>query len=318
MEGLAEVEAQNKAAAKQKTQPKVLAVASGKGGVGKTMVGFGFAWYLAKVGYRVTAIDVDYGVGNLHLSAGIGRVERSLDDFFRGRVDDLSGIAVSLEDNPKLSIVPAGGRTNSSMSVGTDRKQALIDRLQDIDADLVMLDIGAGAGDDNIDYFLAADYQLAVATADLSAMTALLAFLKKAQIHHVLRQMATASSSLATLEQSDYSNISEIFMAVSRIHGDELGRAMVQEALRIFEPAVVLNRVSDGDLLQVQRVSKNLMRHLQAGATVMGTVPEDEAITRCRRRGQNLLLTEPQSPAAKALAAVASKWHETMMTEPLL
>ena len=48
-----------------------VAVASGKGGVGKTSIAINVALSLAKMGYRTCLLDTDFGVANAHILLGI-------------------------------------------------------------------------------------------------------------------------------------------------------------------------------------------------------------------------------------------------------
>ena len=57
----------------------VIAVASGKGGTGKTSVTGGVAAALARAGQRVLCIDMDIGLRNLDISLGLS--DRALMDF---------------------------------------------------------------------------------------------------------------------------------------------------------------------------------------------------------------------------------------------
>jgi len=52
----------------------VLAIASGKGGVGKTNVAVNLAVALARLGYRVGLLDADFGLGNVDVLLGLAPV----------------------------------------------------------------------------------------------------------------------------------------------------------------------------------------------------------------------------------------------------
>ena len=49
----------------------VLAVTSGKGGVGKTNVAINVAVALARLGHRVGVLDADFGLGNIDVLLGL-------------------------------------------------------------------------------------------------------------------------------------------------------------------------------------------------------------------------------------------------------
>ena len=70
---------------------RVVAVASGKGGVGKSLVAANVGIFLATLGKRVTLIDCAFGTPNLHLFAGVARPLHSLAE------------AVATDGGPKLA-----------------------------------------------------------------------------------------------------------------------------------------------------------------------------------------------------------------------
>lgn len=121
---------------------KGIAVASGKGGVGKTNLVANVAFKLAESGNRLLVFDADMGLGNIHILLGV------VPKFNVGHV--LTGskkLREILIDGPGgIKILPAstGNRKYSEMSV--EEKLVLkteLEALQD-DFDYILFDIGAG------------------------------------------------------------------------------------------------------------------------------------------------------------------------------
>src|SRR3712207_5177949 len=50
---------------------QIWAIGGGKGGVGKSLIASSISIALARMGYRVIAIDLDLGGANLHTSLGV-------------------------------------------------------------------------------------------------------------------------------------------------------------------------------------------------------------------------------------------------------
>lgn len=290
--------------------PQCIAFASGKGGVGKTLVSLGMGWYLTRLGYRVVVADLDFGVGNLQLSAGLGKLEHSLDAFVRGRVEDLNRLLSPVPNNDKLSILAGAGKRSSATGLKPARKQALLEALRGLSANLVVFDLGAGCSADTLDYFHAADHRIVVGTPDLASMTALATFLKKAHIRALVNHLTASDPMLACLGAREFTHVSEVYAAIEDEAPGRYGAKELRSMIKASHPAVVLNRVGPGDEAQAQRIGRNLAQQFGAEAQVIGRLPEDEAVTRCRRAGRNLFYHEPRCAFALAMGTCANRWHE--------
>ena len=69
--------------------PTIISVASGKGGVGKSMTVSNLGLLLARKGQRVILVDMDIGGANLHILFGMFHPPSTLTDFFTNRLTNL-------------------------------------------------------------------------------------------------------------------------------------------------------------------------------------------------------------------------------------
>ena len=67
-----------------RTHPKLIAIASGKGGVGKTWLSITLAQALSALGQRVLLFDGDLGLANIDIQLGLNP-ERDLGDVISGK-----------------------------------------------------------------------------------------------------------------------------------------------------------------------------------------------------------------------------------------
>ncbi len=63
-----------------------LAVASGKGGVGKTSIAVNLSLAMAQIGRRVTLLDADFGMANAHILLGVNPEHFIIDAIINGKV----------------------------------------------------------------------------------------------------------------------------------------------------------------------------------------------------------------------------------------
>lgn len=174
----------SKTTTKEKTKAPVfrqgrnlLAVASGKGGVGKTWFSVTLAHALSKMGKKVLLFDGDLGLANVDVQLGL-MPKRDLNDVIRGRLS-LDKVVQEYEDGG-FDIV-AGRSGQASLSALPSQRLALLrDQLLEVaeDYDVVIADLGAGV-DRTVRMFSAtATKTVLITTDEPTSLTDAYAFIK--------------------------------------------------------------------------------------------------------------------------------------------
>ena len=145
----------------------VIAVASGKGGTGKTSITGGVASALALLGRRVLCVDMDVGLRNLDIALGLS--DRALMDFSDvalGRCP-LARAAVDHPNLKGLSLLTAPMSLPAGLTA--DRVRALLEQAR-AEYDYIFIDAPAGLGPGFQLAVCGADRALVVATSDASSL----------------------------------------------------------------------------------------------------------------------------------------------------
>jgi flagellar biosynthesis protein FlhG len=157
--------------------PRVIAIASGKGGVGKTWFSITLAHALAQQGRRILLFDADLGLANVDIQLGLTPT-LDLADVIAGR----ASIAQAALRHPEGGFHILAGRSGSGMfsSLQPAVLEQTLAALRDTTAqfDLVLLDLGAGLEHGVRRMAAFADTLLVVATEEPTSLTDAYAVLK--------------------------------------------------------------------------------------------------------------------------------------------
>ncbi len=276
----------------------ILSVASGKGGVGKSMVASNLGLLLSRKGKKVILVDLDIGGANLHILFGMFHPTSTLTDFLTNRIKTLEEAAHPINTISQLKLIPGTGETLITANLQHARKKRLIRHLQKLDADIVVVDVGAGTSYHTLDFFLLADYYLAVATPDPTSVLDLYRFIKLAAIRKVLTAFLARDPISEALLNKDFHSISDVLESVGRT--SESGMALAQEALQNFKPALILNRMTPRARINTLQLQQLLKQYVGTTLTVAGNIPEDPKVHDSILKYLPVVDFAPNSPAAQA------------------
>jgi flagellar biosynthesis protein FlhG len=289
---------------------KIVSVGGGKGGVGKSLVAASVGIDLARRGSRVVLVDCDLGGANLHTCLGIDPPQRTLSEFFGHGVDRLEDVLVPTRI-PNLSLASGALDHLDAANPNHAQKMRFIRHLWSLEADFVVLDLGAGTQKNTLDFFLLADHKVLVVAPEPSAVENAHRFVKAA----FWRRLRSASSIFGVAPQLDeildggrFRGPSEVLRAMGRVDA-ELGRQL-EEQMAAFCPRLVVNQARiprDFDL--GPGIVTAWRRHFGIAMDLLGTVEYDDDVWRTVRERRPLLMACPGGRAARSLARVARLIH---------
>ncbi|MDX5152457.1 MAG: P-loop NTPase [Acidiferrobacterales bacterium] len=300
----------------------IIPVAGGKGGTGKSITAANLSIALARRGHRVVAVDLDLGGSNLHSYLGLENTLSSIGDFLSQKNAELDDYLHSTPV-PNLRFLPGDGRTPFLANMGYTNKIKLIRRLHKIEADYVILDLGAGSTFNTLDHFSLAAHGLLVTTGDRTAMMGMLMFVKNFLYRVVSRNLKEFPEGLATwnrlLEQSNEQSPLTISQIIAEIETSDPDAAREIERLtRFYRPRLILNAGTHPDELtqKLNRASDAMRSMLGIDPEHFGFVFADPAVSESVEAGLPLLDYAPDSLAARSFSAIAGRipdmWQESI------
>jgi len=283
----------------------VWAIGGGKGGVGKTLVTANFAITLAKAGASVVLVDLDLGGANLHTCLGVDQSTKTLTDLFSPDVKNLNDIAVPTSI-PNLSLISGALDSLNVANLPHAQKQKLLNKLRQIPADYVLLDLGAGTSYNTLDFFLSADVGILVVLPEPTSIENAYRFIK-ASFYRKLKNIEylydARSFVDATMNQKNELGIrtpADLLASLEQQY-PEVG-SKVRSAFNNFDIKLVVNQArteTDSEIgFGIRNVCK---KYFGFNLDYLGCLEYDSAVWQSVRRRKPLTTEFPASPLVPSI-----------------
>ncbi|MBI3014029.1 MAG: MinD/ParA family protein [Candidatus Tectomicrobia bacterium] len=210
---------------------RVIAVTSGKGGVGKTNVVANLAYALTQLGLRVLVLDADLGLANLDVLLGLSP-KYTIQHVLRG---DRTLAEIMIPGVGGMMILPASSGVQSLAELSEAEKLGLLTELELLEEqyDVLLIDTGAGIAS-NVMYFnVAAQEVIVVVTPEPTSITDAYALMKVLALEYCERhfRLLVNNASTAAEAKEVYRKISAVADKYLEASIDFLGFIPYDEAL---------------------------------------------------------------------------------------
>jgi flagellar biosynthesis protein FlhG len=296
---------------------RIIAVGGAKGGVGKSLVAANIGVYLASLGKKTVLVDLDLGAANLHLYLGVWGLKYRIDDYLDKKVPDLASIAVPTQYGPLL--IGGGSSRLGSANLPHTRKLKMMRAIRKMDADYVILDLGASTTFNILDFFLLADAGLVMTTCDPAAYLDAYTFIKMALYRRLVRLFgaesvfhkfkdeqlqAVINGFVAPNDNNDARYISDL---LTQIEAQAPQRSyLVREAIAGFQPHLVVNMTQNRAEVNslIQRMQLVSQRMLNMRIECAGSIPSDRLIAKSAHDLKPEVASHPNGELARRIAQI--------------
>jgi MinD-like ATPase involved in chromosome partitioning or flagellar assembly len=282
----------------------MIAVAGGKGGVGKTTIAANLALAIGRTGRRVAVVDADLGAANLHTMFGVVHPKATIADFLDHRVDDLAEVLVPVANTVRLA---AGTSRPGAANINNAQKLRMLRSIARLDVDCVLVDVGAGTSFNVVDLVAAADLKLFVLTPQLPSVHNAFALLK-ACVHRAVRKLSSDETEQglidAALTNEGRARTIPQLLDVLRPMNHVLTER-VTDILGRFGTRLISNQVSNAtEGASLERISQLVHDQLQVRAPMVSTIPRTAALAGSLRPGAGSIV-ERHDPGYAAFDRIA-------------
>ncbi|MEM9424681.1 MAG: P-loop NTPase [Spirochaetota bacterium] len=291
---------------------QIIAIASGKGGVGKSMLSANLAVALGQNGKRVIAVDLDLGGSNLHLTLGTMGLPKGVGTYFDNPATSLREI-IYPTDYENLSIIPGESELPGIANVPPKPKQRLLDDLKRLDCDYLLLDLGAGTHYNTMDFFLLSGNGILITNPTLTATLNAYLFLKNSVFRIMGSNFNMGSMAYNYFKQlkKDGISLQKIYLTklldqISEIDPQSYEKMAI--GMSLLRPKMVLNMVNDPkDMQRANKLRSSCRQYLSVDLEHLGVIYYDEVQSRALNARLPVVAYKPQAIISQAIYRIADK-----------
>jgi flagellar biosynthesis protein FlhG len=291
---------------------KIIPIASGKGGVGKTVIAANLALVLSKDGKNSTIVDLDLGGSNLHTCLGLKNINPGIGNF-------LSGKGVSFKDliqktpYPYLRFIPGDVLVAGLTNLTLPQKKRIIRHIVKLEADYIIIDLGSGANTTVIDFFLISNSGFVVTTPQPTSIMNTYNFLKNLIFRYLQRALTPYSDAdeylrglLKERQPNSTPTIAQIVAAIKDKNREAGEKA--EKYLSALHPKLIINLADYPDNILIGEQLRDLIRkNLGLEVECMGLIYDDKTVKKALSESVPVLKFDSESLASRAIERIAQK-----------
>ena len=291
---------------------QVLPIASGKGGVGKSLFASNIAIALAQAGKKVVLADLDLGASNLHMILGTGSIKDGIGTFLSNTENEFKDIIFDT-DYRNLQFIPGDGEIPGMANLTNEQKTKLIRQLYLLEADYLILDLGAGTSFNTVDFFLSSSMGIIVTSPSLTATLNAYLFLK-----NVVFRLMTTSFKKDSWAGEYFEGLIQEGKSFQKIYIPKLIEKIKSEdfdsyttfikRMDVFKPMLVMNMLEDPkDSRKAAKIRRSCKEYLGVNLEHLGVIYFDHFQEIALNSRLPIIIYKPNSVLSQAVYRISDK-----------
>lgn len=290
---------------------QIIPIASGKGGVGKSLLSANLAITLGQAGKRVVLADLDLGASNLHLAIGHNVKNSSIGTYITEKTQFQNIIEPTEYEN--VSFIAGDSQIPGLTSLKAAQKAKLVRNFHSIDADFLILDLGAGTHQIILDMFLLSPQGILVTSPTVTATLDGYLFIKNCVFRLMYTTFKKGTPGRAFLDnlKKDSDKMKTMYIprlaeALKQI--DPQSAALFLSRLHQFRPRLVLNMIDDPkDADRAQRIRNSCTQYLGTELEYLGLMYRDQLQDKALASRLPVTVYKPNCVLSQGIRRIAEK-----------
>jgi len=297
---------------------RIIPIASGKGGVGKSLVAANIAVAFAQAGKSVVLADLDLGASNLHLVLGHHSPQMGIGTFLNNTKSNFADV-IANTDVRGLRFIPGDNEIPGTANLSMPQRKALVRKLLALkdDTDILVLDLGAGTHQSILEFFLLSNQGIVVSAPAVTAVLNAYVFLKNTVFRLMFNSCGKGSPARALLEKirKDGAGHSKLYIPKMLPEIEKIDPASYEkftERLNTLRPRLIMNMVDEPKNADVaMKIRRSCEEYLDLKIEHMGIIYRDGIQDTALSSRLPIVLYKPQSVLSQAIYRIADKIMES-------
>jgi flagellar biosynthesis protein FlhG len=293
---------------------RIIPVASGKGGVGKSLVSANLGVAFAQAGQRVVLADLDLGASNLHLVIGQHSPSMGIGTFLNDTRSDFNTV-IAETDVRGLRFIPGDTEIPGTANLKSSQLKALVKRLLDLekDTDILILDLGAGTHQSILDFFLLSGQGIVVSAPAVTSVLNAYVFLKNTvfRLMYMVFDKGTKAYTYLEKMRKDKSGTHKLYIPkmLPEIQSIDPGSyEKFRDRISTFRPRLVVNMIDDPkDANAAMKIRRSCEEYLDLKIEYLGAVYRDSIQDTALSSRLPVTLYKPRSILSQGIYRIADK-----------
>jgi flagellar biosynthesis protein FlhG len=293
---------------------RVIPIASGKGGVGKSLVSANLAVAFAQAGKRVVLADLDLGASNLHLVLGHHSPKVGIGTYLNNTKSNFADV-IADTDVRGLRFIPGDNEIPGTANLSASQRKALVKKLLALkdESDILILDLGAGTHQSILDFFLLSNQGIVVSAPAVTAVLNAYVFLKNAVFRLMFNSCSKGSPARVHLEKlrKEGAGHSKLYIPKMLPELKKIDPASYEKftkRLETLRPRLIMNLVDEPKNADVaMKIRRSCEEYLDLKIEHMGIIYRDVLQDTALASRLPITLYKPQSVLSQAIYRIADK-----------